>query len=233
MTRRVPGTWSLASSTETTAAGSLHEVLSQSRGYQCDFDREPPNTCVPEQFGIVNTTFADAACTEPLVAVLGPRPPLAMRAAAFCGAETEYYDVGDEFTESTVYSNRTGSCVSQSVGGPVTYYRVGESVLPSELGEATTAREGEGALLAARRVDADGEPLGLPYRFWNTAIDRECFPAAIADSIRCVPNDGIPTNGLWADATCSSTQLAEVPRCATPGSLVYDRGPALNPDREL
>jgi len=207
----------------------LHEVLHQTRGYRCDFGTVPENTCLPSQVPGFGSTFADPGCTQELLGLYGTRPALTARFSSTCGVEPEYYEVGAELTPTTVYTNVSGICESRPACS-MAYFRVGARVMADGLPQAMTAREGVGTLQAMRRVDGDGAPLGFPHRFWNPAIDRECYPIEAPDgSYRCLASDSMGTTQSWAEPTCMVTQLAEVSSCAMPGSHIFEYGPICIP----
>ncbi len=185
----------------------LQEVIHQTRGYTCRFDAE--GRCAPAR-SPEGTNYEDSGCTEPIYSYYGDEPPALIaapqRAANGCQNGTEYYTTGSEVNAATIYRyvRSTDTCEAITPRIDRTYFRAGAEV---ELPQSSLTLEGEGDVVARRRVDADGAPLGTVHEFWDATRDESCQPVKLpGDEFACLTNDfGYVQSTYFQDATCDES----------------------------
>lgn len=205
----------------------LQETVHRNRGYTCVFDEQ--FRCVPRvSHGIY---YADAGCSEPLHSIRGdsvpPMLPDPVRDAENCLQRFDYFETGPNVFPTTIYYvDSDGSCMPRAASNQRTYYRRGAQIPLGSFPTASIALEGSSTLQARRYVDADGEPLGAAYAFWDTSRDEVCDPTELADdgSVVCLTRDrGFVSGVQFADSTCTEQISVEICQSSAP-RLLADTG---------
>lgn len=103
--------------------------------------------CVPSGIVQASSSFADAACTQPLVLrwsgdacdAAAPRPIGALVAADRCAGEI--HDIGETYTGPTYAKDATGNCREEATALGFTLLRVGAPAAPERLAEIVLEQE--------------------------------------------------------------------------------------------
>ena len=178
--------------------------------------------CAPGDSALISYA-ADAACSEPKLAVTGPVPATARQYSDVTSCWT-YYDIGMQTSPLPLYEDVGGHCLAVSPpDGPRYFLTAGKRTLPA----LDRVREvSERRLLRIERVHGDvriDDPL-----LFDSELAADCRRDALG---RCVPDTDARVLPYFSDDTCGEPiDLAFVPSGACDPPARYARsGDAIHP----
>jgi hypothetical protein len=143
------------------------------------------------------TYFADAGCTEPVVAVNGEPPSLASFAVGTCHA---YAAPSNEVIQAPLFAMSTNGCELATPPPGSRQFALGEPVSLAMLSRA----RGDGARieLVSLTAGAVAAPDDLVF---DRTLAADCQPGQLDGGLRCLPPASLAVTPYYTDEHCSST----------------------------
>ena len=143
------------------------------------------------------TYFADAGCTEPVVAVYGEPPALASFAVGTCHA---YAAPQTEVIQAPLFTANASGCVAAAPPPGSRQFALGEPVSLAMLSRARTS---------APRIELVSLTAGAVATPDDLVFDRtlaaDCQPGELAGGLRCLPPAPLPVTTYFTDEHCIDT----------------------------
>ncbi len=199
-------------------------------GQECDVSTAADGQlrCVPRARGSV--VYADAACTQPIVASYGDpcAPQAPMTASQYepdpsgCGLDWQRsFEVGAAITTPppTIFMrDPQGGCYDAGVGAEL--FALGPEIPPESMAAISVVEEPRGDALRARWQESDDGFRLLDYVAYDVVHQNECTASDGFAVPVCAPFTLYGSTGYFADATCSGGGglyvLSATDTCPTP-----------------
>lgn len=169
--------------------------------------------CLPDATApAADATWADVACSEPVFTVIvdsacpdREAPPwgVVTSRADGCSRPESLVTLADGVSE--MYTGEADACFGPTLP-PETWrlFSAGAETPMASVPATYLSLQGEGRVRLVASADDESVPRLDSSDWWDTTYDTWCSPRLFSDgSTRCVPADGIGSDGLFADDACT------------------------------